>query len=435
MKNTLYITGGIPPRGAIDISGAKNSATRLLAAATLCRLPVDLENFPTELVDAREKIRFLRDCGVGVDTNDLQETLRVEARSFDAAGIRDFYYPFRTTYLLAAGQLLRGGCARLPYPGGCNLGGRGYDLHLMVWRRFGARVEETESFIEVRADRLAGAEIDFPITTVGGTENALLCGSIAHGESLIRNAYITPEVQDLIGFLQTMGAEIEIHGRSLVRIRGRPEGLSGGRYAVMPDRLEALTWMIFAAVSGGTMEIRGVPLNELQVPLIYLRHAGINSHIERDCVVISSDCISSYGLQPFEVPCGTHPGVHSDMQPFFTLLALCAHGNSLVVDYRYPRRVAYLAELRKFCADPRALSWTEGCVKIRGPTVFRAATAGSTDLRGSMAVILAALLAPGESVIHEPDMALRGYNRLLDKLRALGLDVELGAPAPEADRP
>jgi len=179
--------------------------------------------------------------------------------------------------------------------------------------------------------------------------------------------------------------------------------------------------MIYAAVSGGTVEIRNVPLHELEVPLLYLRHVGIHYQVRGSTVSISPDCISEYGIQPFETACGTHPGIHSDMQPFFTLLAMKARGNSLVVDYRYPKRIAYLAELQKFCTDPSVLSWTEGFVKIKGPAVFKAAEADSTDLRGSMAVILAGLLAEGRSVIHNPDMALRGYNRLVEKLTGLGL--------------
>jgi UDP-N-acetylglucosamine 1-carboxyvinyltransferase len=424
VKDQLIVQGNRVPQGTVAVSGAKNSATRLLSAATLSPGPVTLFNFPTELVDAREKIRFLRDCGVRANVDDSGETVRVETGHYSAAGLTDFFYPFRTTYLLVAGQLLRNGTARIPYPGGCNLGGRGYDLHIMVWEKLGAQVEEKQDFIEVRCAGLKGAEIDFPITTVGGTENALLCGSVARRETVIRNAYITPEVEDLISFLRAMGASIELFGRSAIRITGRPEGLSGVEYSVMPDRIEAITWMIYAAISGGTVEIRNVPLQELEVPLIYLRHVGVNYRVEGNTVRISPDCISEYGIQPFETACGTHPGIHSDMQPFFTLLAMKAQGNSLVVDYRYPKRIAYLAELRKFCTDPSVLSWTEGAVKIKGPAVFKAAEADSTDLRGSMAVILAGLLADGRSVIHNPDMALRGYNRLVEKMRMLGLQCE-----------
>lgn len=425
MQNKLIVQGGVAPQGMIAVSGAKNSATRLLAATTLSCAPVLLKNFPTELIDAREKMRFLTDCGTSVEADERKESVRVEARSYETSALKQFNYSFRTTYLLAAGQFLRRATARIPYPGGCNLGGRGYDLHVMVWEKLGAQVEEKADWIEAHCEELRGARINFPITTVGGTENALLCGVVARGETVIENAYITPEVGDLITFLRAMGASIEMLGRSTVRIIGRPEGLDGVEYSVMPDRIEAITWMIYAAISGGTMEIRNVPLQELEVPLLYLRHVGINYWVDSGTVHISPGCISEYGIQPFEVACGTHPGVHTDMQPFFTLLAMKAHGNSLVVDYRYPKRVDYLSELRKFCEDPSAMSWIEGRANIRGPIHFKAAEADSPDLRGGMAVILAAALATGESAVHNPGMAFRGYNRLVEKLRSLGIRLEL----------
>lgn len=427
MSGTLKINGRTVPHGTIAVSGAKNSATRLLAASVLSEQPVTLVNFPTELVDVREKVRFLRDCSVDVELDPDRDSINVVAAAYTAQSLSDYDYRFRTTYLLVAGQLLRSERAVIPYPGGCNLGDRKHDLHIMVWEKLGAQVQELDEFIQIDCSRLTGAEIAFPISTVGGTENALLCAAIAEGETVIRNAYITPEVADLIAFLKNMGAEIEVFGRSMIKIQGHPEGLGGTHYSVMPDRIEAVTWMIYAALSEGELLIRNVPLGELEAPMMYLNNAGVDCFVNQRDVFVSPACVGSYGLQPFEVPCGTHPGVHSDMQPFFSLLAMKAHGRSLVVDYRYPKRIAYLEQLQRFCSDPAALEWTEGCVVVKGPVDLVAAQADSTDLRGSMAVILAALLAEGESTIHNPEMAMRGYNRLVEKLQSIGIECEYHA--------
>jgi UDP-N-acetylglucosamine 1-carboxyvinyltransferase len=415
------IDGGRVPKGTVRVSGAKNAATRLLAAATLADGPVLIENFPASLVDAGHKARFIADAG-GVAALDVANaTATVDARGMTAADFGDWNYPVRTTYLLVAAQILRGGLARIPYPGGCRIGARGYDMHLMVWRRLGCEVTERETHIEVRGARFIGAEIVFPISTVGGTENALLCASVARGTSEIVNAYITPEIEDLIDLLRRMGADIEVTGNSRIRVTGKPT-LSTARKTVMPDRIEALTWIVYAILSRGTLLIEDVPFEAMRVPLVYFEAAGIDMLANRTSLYIHPDTVGRDGVQPFEVPCGAHPGVISDMQPFFVLLALAARGVSRIYDYRYPERIAYARELARFLGGG-SITAEPGRITVEGPAVFRAARASSTDLRGSMAAIVAALCAPGTSVVNDAQMALRGYDRLADKLAALGIDI------------
>jgi UDP-N-acetylglucosamine 1-carboxyvinyltransferase len=260
------------------------------------------------------------------------------------------------------------------------------------------------------------------MSTVGGTENALLCGAVAHGETLIRNAYVTPEVHDLIAFLREMGACIELEGSSLIRLAGVGGLLRGASFAIMPDRIEALTWIILGIVCGDGVRVCNVPFESMEVPLIHLREAGVNLYRNSSSVFITRDCVGPHGIQPFELACGTYPGVISDMQPFFTFLALFANGRSRIYDYRYPDRIAYALELEKFA--PGAIEATAGLIVVTGSARLSAAHAFSTDLRGSMALVMAALCAKRASQIDGVELALRGYNDLPGKLAGLGVDAE-----------
>lgn len=417
----IEIEGGQIPKGRVRISGAKNSGTRLLAAASLTDEKVVLTNFPTKLVDAQHKIRFLSQLGFSIDTDYSTEALSLESRSVTYKNLEVFDYPIRTTYLLAAAQLVREGIARIPYPGGCKIGSRGYDLHVMVWKDLGCEVSEKPDYIEIKG-RLQGGGIDFPKSTVGGTENALLCASVATGKTEIFNAYITPEVENLIEMLSRMGAEIKVIGNSYISVEGKAGLLSGTRMPVMADRIEAITWIVLAIITGGEILIEDVPFEHMEIPLKHLEDAGISIFRNDTSVYVSKDCLKPGGVQPFEVACGTHPGIISDMQPFYVLLALKAAGISRIYDYRYPKRIGYVKELGSLYKE--AFEAEEGCITVKGQTKGVAATVASTDLRGSMAAIMASMLVPGVSRVTEAHMALRGYNDLLGKFEQLGVQIK-----------
>ncbi|MEZ0471195.1 UDP-N-acetylglucosamine 1-carboxyvinyltransferase [Luteimonas salinilitoris] len=426
------IDGGIAPVGRVRVSGAKNSATRLLAAGLLSDQGVELANFPTRLVDVGHKIDFCRRTGARIDVDHGNETVTIDASQLESHLLdRDaFDVPIRTTYLLAASQVIRSGCARIPYPGGCPIGGgtgggRGYDLHMMVWRQLGAEVAEKDDHIEIVAgDGFAGGVINFPISTVGGTENALLCGSVAKGTTQIFNAYITPEVEDLIALLRRMGADISVYGTSHIVIEGRAGKLSGARMSVMPDRIEALTWIVYAILGKGELTIDGVPFASMEVPLIHLQQAGIDLLRNSSAIHVTPECLVSGRVQPFELACGAHPGIISDMQAFYVLLALAAAGTSRVFDYRYPERIAFVRELAKLVKGDH-LAAERGKITIHGPAAFKSGVANSTDLRGSMAAVIAALCVNGRSTILNVHMALRGYNDLEGKLTQLGSRIAI----------
>lgn len=416
----LLVHEKVTPSGTVRVSGAKNAATRLMAAAMLSDQPVRLADFPTQLIDARHKARFMQAMGCSVEFSEADSLATLKCDTLSPRALEDYGYPIRTTYLLVAGQLRQAGRAFIPYPGGCKLGERKYDLHLMVWEQFGCQVRETPDCIEVEG-RLRGAEIHFPISTVGGTENAILCAAVAEGKSVIHNAYVTPEIENLIELLRLMGASIRVNGTSQIEIEGVPD-LRGASIRVIPDRIEAITWMVFAAITGGTLTVENVPFALMEIPLIHLRQAGLRYFANEDSVYISPACLGPNGLQPFELACGTHPGIISDMQPFYVLLALHAAGRSKVFDYRYPERTAYLEELQKYY--PQCLAWKSGEITTSGSTQATPASATSTDLRGSMALVMAALTAGAGSCVERVDMALRGYDDLEKKLKILGFKFQ-----------
>lgn len=407
--------------GEVAVDGAKNSATRILAAALVSDGKISLRNFPLSLEDVKAKIRFIEQLGANIHANPDTSVLEISTNALSLDNVDTYELPIRTTYLLAAGLLARNGYARIPYPAGCKIGERGYDLHLMVWRKLGCTVIEHPDFIEIEGE-LKGGNINFPLSTVGGTENALICASVASGESVIRNAYVTPEVEDLIEFLREMGAQIQLDGSSMARVSGAGGLLRGGSFSVMPDRIEALTWIVLAAITGSAIRIKNVPFRVMEVPLLHLRHAGIDYMQSSDSILVSPECVSDYGIQPFELACGTYPGIISDMQSFYVLLAMYANGRSKIFDYRYPKRIAYAHELNKF--SPNAIDAEPGRLTVSGGSKLNGATVTSTDLRGSMALVMAAIAAEGNSTVTGVEMALRGYNNLPRKLAQLGLHSE-----------
>lgn len=417
----VRIDGPQTPKGTVAVSGAKNSATRILATALLASDPVTLRNFPTELEDVKAKAKFIRMLGAVCDMHSNESTAQIHASDLNFHQLETFELPVRTTYLLAAAGLLYNSLAKVPYPGGCKIGSRGYDLHVMVWQRLGCNVTELENYIEV-SGTLKGGDIEFPISTVGGTENALICASIANGDSIIRNAYVTPEVSDLIAFLRELGAMITLEGNSLIRVKGAAGALGSTTFSIMPDRIEALTWMILAAASGANLMIENVPYSTLEVPLIHLREAGIDIFRNERSALVTPASVGADGIQPFELACGTHPGIHTDMQSFFVFLALFAKGRSVIHDFRYPNRIGYAEQLENLV--PGRIQAVPGRIEVLPGPPPVAGRVTSTDLRSSMALLMTALCAEGTSEVNKVELALRGYNNLPRKLKNLGITSE-----------
>ncbi len=417
------------PKGVVEVSGAKNSATRLLAAALIADEKVTLKYFPTQLLDVQTKVEFIIKMGGKIEIDHDKEILTIDSSDLKDTLLQDYNYPIRTTYLLVAGLLKKIGVARIPYPEGCKIGERKYDLHIMIWEKMGATVTERKDHIEIRSTgKLKTADIQFPINTIGGTENALICASIIEGTTTIKNAYISPEIEDLMIFLRSLGVEIEADGNSFIRVTGSNQ-LKGSFHQVMPDRIEVLTWLVFGAITRGKITIKNVPFDKMEIPLIHIKECGINFYQSKNEIIIRPDCLINNVIQPFELATGTYPGVISDMQPFFVLLGIFADGISRIHDYRYPDRLDYCEELAKIF--PNQIEWIKGKITTIGRKESGKGSPPdkqlleSTDLRGSMAVLLAALASEYEITLNNVQMALRGYNNLLSKLENLGVQFQI----------
>ncbi|MDD4118606.1 MAG: UDP-N-acetylglucosamine 1-carboxyvinyltransferase [Kiritimatiellae bacterium] len=399
--------------GRVRVSGAKNSALRLLAASVLTPEPVQLSNYPDTLLDAQVQVEMLEALGKRCET-DSGRIVIAEGRSppsrLEYAG-----RSIRNTLLLLGALTARTGAGSVPLPGGCRLGERKHDLHVLVLESLGARVWEEDGRLCAEApDGLRGAEIHLPFRSTGATENALLAATLARGDTRIWNPHIRPEIMDLIAMLETMGAEIEVRGQESIRVRGGAR-LGGARHAVIPDNVEALTWLIGAVITGGDVEIEGFPFDHLEVPLIHLRESG--AHFYRN-----GDRLIARGGRPYPVDLSTgpYPGINSDMQPLFAVYGACAEGQTRIVDLRFPGRYGYAEELGRMGLDYTVVG---DLLQIRGGRRLKGAEVTALDLRAGIALVLAGLTAEGPTRVADAWQVERGYDRFVDKMQRLGGSV------------
>ncbi len=400
--------------GEVTISGAKNSALRLLAASLLTSETIELDNYPDSLLDAQVHVEMLellgKTCSVSKNFIAIRETsgvaseLRYEGRSI------------RNTLLILGAMTARTGRGRVPLPGGCKLGERKYDLHVQLLEKLGARVWEEGDFLcaESSQPRLHGTDIHLSMRSTGATENAILCGCLATGTTRVWNPHIRPEILDLISLLRSMGGEIEVRGQESIIIHGQ-ESLGGVRHRVLPDNMEALTWLIGSVVTGGDVEIHGFPTRDLEVPLIHLRESGARFYQFADRLIVrGGQCF------PVEISTGPYPGINSDMQPLFAVFGSQAQGETRIIDLRFPGRYAYAEELARMGLQYQVV---DNLLKIHGGTPLRGTDVTAVDLRAGAALLLAGLVAEGETRIHSAWQIGRGYDKLDEKLAALGGQV------------
>jgi UDP-N-acetylglucosamine 1-carboxyvinyltransferase len=392
------------------VSGAKNSVLRLLAATILSKNDLQINNFPGELLDVKVHIGMLEALGKIVsveeevaiieENRELSKSLEWEGRSI------------RNTLLILGALVGRYGEGKVPLPGGCKLGDRKYDLHIMVLETLGAKVWEEKGFLcaSTKGNRLVGTDIKLPIRSTGATENSILASVLAKGTTKIWNPHIRPEIIDLIDFLNKMGARIQVFGQQNIVIHG-VEDLGSATHRVIPDNMEAITWAIGAAITGGEVEIHDFPLAHLEVPLAFLRESGMKYYVGPNSLIVKG--CNPY---PIEISTGPYPGINSDMQPLFAVYGACAKGTSKIIDLRFPGRYGYAKELAKM-----GLSYSvdgEMLVLKGGPLV--GATVEALDLRAGMALTLAGMIADGETEIESFWQTTRGYNNILEKLSSLG---------------
>ncbi|MPT47028.1 MAG: UDP-N-acetylglucosamine 1-carboxyvinyltransferase [Sphingobium sp.] len=400
--------------GVVRVSGAKNSVLRLMAASLLTDQPIILPNYPSQLLDAIVHAGMLEALGKSC-TVDAAGTLTISETQTPPGDLVWNGRSIRNTLLILGGLVARTGYGSVPLPGGCNLGDRKYDLHELVLRTLGAEVWEEDNRLFARApDGLKGGEITLPLRSTGATENALIAGSLATGRTIVWNPHIRPEILDLADFLRKMGAQIQINGQESIVIDGAPK-LSGTTHRVMPDNMEALTWLIGSVMTGGDVEIHDFPAQDLEVPLIFLRESGAKVFRDGDVAIVRSG-------RPFpvEISTGPYPGINSDMQPLFAAMGACARGESRVVDLRFAGRYGYLEEFAKLGITS---SVQNGAAFIQGGKKIIGGEVKALDLRTGAALGLLGLVAEGRTLISDAWQIERGYDQFIAKLRQLGAQV------------
>jgi UDP-N-acetylglucosamine 1-carboxyvinyltransferase len=411
----LLVEGGRRLEGEIRVSGAKNAALPILAATLLADEPVQIGNVP-HLRDVTTTIGLLGRMGVGVT---VDERMWIEA---DPRSIRELVAPYelvktmRASILVLGPLLARYGSADVSLPGGCAIGARPVNLHIAGLRAMGARIRIEDGYIRARAERLRGARIVLDTVTVTGTENLLMAATLARGETVIENAAREPEVVDLADCLVAMGARIRGAGTDTIVVEG-VERLGGTRYEVLPDRIESGTYLVAAAMTGGHVRLRHARPEHLDAVLAKLLEAGAQIATGPDWIELDMQ-----GRRPAAVDVRTapHPGFPTDMQAQFVALDAVAHGTGTIVETIFENRFMHVQEMQRMGADIRL----EGNTAIvHGIERLRAAPVMATDLRASASLVLAALVAKGETLIDRIYHIDRGYECIEEKFAQLGAAI------------
>jgi len=412
----LLIKGGEKLAGTVRISGAKNAALPILAGTLLATKPVVVRNVP-HLKDVTTTISLLQMMGVQVTVDDQ---LNVEVDARDVTHREAPYELVRTmrASILVLGPLVaRFGEADVSLPGGCAIGARPVNLHVAGLQAMGARVSVENGFIKARSDRLNGAHIVFDTVTVTGTENLLMAAVLADGETVLENAAREPEVTDLANFLIELGANIEGAGSSTITVQGVAE-LGGGDYSVLPDRIEAGTYLIAAAMTGGKVRLVDVAPDTVEAVLIKLGEAGASISSGDDWIELDMK-----GRRPASVDIRTapYPAFPTDMQAQFCALNAIADGIGTITETIFENRFQHVLEMQRMGAD---IQLEGNTAIIKGVDQLTAAPVMATDLRASAGLVLAGLAASGDTLVDRIYHVDRGYERIEEKFRQIGATIQ-----------
>lgn len=412
----LIVKGGKRLRGTVKTSGAKNAVLPIIAAAILGTTPSHFDEVPM-LEDVATISEVLRCLGLKVTSPGLNE-LAIDSREITSCEAPyELVRTMRASFLVMGPLLARIGRARISMPGGCAIGARPIDIHLKGFEALGAKIEQGHGYIEASCPTgLKGSQIYFDFPSVGATENLLMAASMAEGTTIIENAAQEPEIVDLANYLNKMGARIRGAGTNVIRIEGVKE-LHGADYTIIPDRIEAGTYMIAAAMTGGDITVENV-LPEHQKPLIAkLREAGATVIEDIDKVRV----IGKAPLKAVSIKTLPYPGFPTDMQSQLMAMMVVCEGNSKVTETVFENRFMHVVELKRMGAD----IMTEGrSAVVCGPAKLTGCDVRATDLRAGAAMILAGLVAEGTTRIGDIYHIDRGYENIVDKLRGLGANIE-----------
>jgi UDP-N-acetylglucosamine 1-carboxyvinyltransferase len=410
----LVIDGGAPLAGEVRISGAKNAALPLMCAALLTPEPVRLGNVP-QLKDVSTMLRLLGQMGVAVSLDDRAGVELCAERIASAVASYDLVKTMRASILVLGPLLARCGEARVSLPGGCAIGQRPVDLHIKGLQAMGAEIAVEQGYIVARSGRLKGARIVMDLVTVTGTENLMMAACLAEGTTVLENAAREPEVVDLARCLQAMGARIDGAGSPVIRIEG-VASLGGTAHRVMPDRIEAGTYLAAAAAAGGRVRLLGAAADCLDASLEKLREAGARIAVRGESIELEM------AARPNAVSVRTapYPGFATDMQAQFMALACIARGTAVITETIFENRFMHALELQRLGAD---IAIQGNSAVVRGVERLQGAAVMATDLRASAGLVIAGLAAEGETLVDRIYHLDRGYEALEKKLGALGADV------------
>ncbi len=413
----LLIRGGRRLEGEVTISGAKNAALPQICAAILTAEPVTLTNVP-RLQDVNTAIKLLRAMGVAVERNDAQpDTVALDAsRLSSPEAPYDLVKTMRASILVLGPLLARFGEATVSLPGGCAIGSRPVDQHIKGLQAMGAEITVEHGYIIAKTKRLKGARITTDMVTVTGTENLLMAATLAEGETVLENAAQEPEIPDLAEMLIKMGAKIEGHGTSRIRIQGVNK-LGGVAHRVVPDRIETGTFLCAVAAAGGDVVLRRARADHLDAVIDKLREAGVTIEAGDDWIRVKSQG----RLNAVSYRTSEYPAFPTDMQAQFMVLDCIANGTSRVTETIFENRFMHVNELLRLGANIAIdghLAVVQGVEKLSGATVM------ATDLRASASLVIAGLVADGETVVDRIYHLDRGYDQMESKLRGIGADIE-----------
>jgi UDP-N-acetylglucosamine 1-carboxyvinyltransferase len=417
----FLIRGGKPLHGSVAISGAKNSALPIMAASLLTPEKVTLHNIPKvrDLITMSKLLAFM---SAKVSVTDIPASdYTIEAITLnDAIAPYELVKTMRASILTLGPAIARAGVAHVSLPGGCAIGARPVDLHLSALEKMGAEITMSHGYIEAKVPnygRLKGAHIAFEKITVTGTENILMAAALADGETILENSAREPEVTDLVVMLRKMGAQIEGDGTSTLRIRG-VEKLHGTEHWVIPDRIEAGTFLVAGAITGGDLTLTQCAPEHLGAIISKMQQAGV----EIDLVGKTTMRVrAAKKLVGVDMTTEEYPGFATDMQAQYMALATQANGTSVITETIFENRYLHASEMVRMGAN---ISVDGRQAVVRGPAPLSGSTVQASDLRASAGLVLAGLVASGETIIDRVYHIDRGYERIVEKLRGLGADIQ-----------
>ncbi len=411
----LLIQGGNALSGEVAISGAKNAALPILCAALLTSEPVHFTNVP-HLNDIATMLRLLGDMGVGVTLDGIDGLVLNGGGLNNPVASYEMVKTMRASILVLGPLVARCGEARVSLPGGCAIGARPVDQHIKGLQAMGAEISVEQGYVHAKASRLKGARICTDMVTVTGTENLMMAACLAEGETIIENAAREPEVVDLANCLVSMGARISGAGTDVIRIQG-VEKLHGATHAIMPDRIETGTYLCAAAATGGNIRLLKTSAAYLDTVVDKLMDAGCEITVERDAIRL----VAPQRLKAVSLRTAPYPAFPTDMQAQFMAINCVAEGVSTIRETIFENRFMHVSELMRLGAD---IQIEGNNAIVRGVARLEGATVMATDLRASASLVIAGLVAQGETLIDRIYHLDRGYERIEEKLARLGASVK-----------